>query len=57
MEKSPAWVENGFNNLGRFHHVTDGFARFSDLLMMNAGAIHGSFSSFVGLIEGIDDLV
>lgn len=53
MEPTPGWIENGFNNLGRFHYVTDGFARFSDLLMMNAGAIHGSFASFVGLIEGM----
>src|SRR5690606_19232763 len=52
MEKPPAWIQQGFHGLGRFHYITDGFARFSDLLMMNTGAIHGSFSSFVGLIDG-----
>lgn len=47
------WIENTFQWIGGLQQVTDIFGQFSYLLMANADAAHGSFISFIGLIEVI----
>lgn len=43
-------MERGFQRIDSALYVTDGFARFSELLNMNSNAISESFYSLIGTI-------
>lgn len=42
------WIQSILERIGHLHFLTDGFARFSNLLAMNADAVHRTFASFIG---------
>lgn len=49
--KPGSWMEKGFEKIDSVLYVTDGFARFSELLSINSEAINEAFFSILGLFS------
>jgi len=57
VEESEGGITEGiFHSINKIQYTTDVLAQFTGLVMMNAEAIYTSYSSFIGLLEGLSHL-